>query len=161
MWLCSASCSYIAWTFVSRSFSRNDDDSDGDLYTQIASNVLERHVYSKDTDPPFKPTLVRLPGYPLFVAGIYALGHGDDETLRLAQGVLNTLTCVLIGLLACMWEPKQRHKRRAALAAFLLAAVCPFTAIYSAVLLTEAVTMFQSVALWWLRHSHSYTDRRR
>jgi Dolichyl-phosphate-mannose-protein mannosyltransferase len=129
-------------------FLASDDDSDGDLYTQIASNVLERHVYSKDTDPPFEPTLVRLPGYPLFVSGVYALfGHGNNEALRLVQGVLNTLTCVLIALLACMWEPKQRHKRRAALAAFLLAAVCPFTAIYSAVLLTEAVTMFQSVAL--------------
>ena len=129
-------------------FLANEDDLDGDLYTQIATNVLEHHIYSKDTDPPLGPTLARVPGYPLFVAGVYALfGPGNDEALRLVQGVLNTLTCVLIALLASMWEPRQRHKRRTALAAFLLAALCPFTAIYSAVLLTETVTMFLSVAL--------------
>jgi hypothetical protein len=45
-------------------FLANDEDQDGDLYAQIASNVLEHHIYSRDTDPPFAPTLVRLPGYP-------------------------------------------------------------------------------------------------
>ena len=47
-----------------------------------------------------------------FLLAIYPLGHGDDETLRLAQGVLNTLTCVLIALLAYMWEPRQRHQAK-------------------------------------------------
>ena len=90
-------------------FLANEDDLDGDLYTQIATNVLEHHIYSKDTDPPLGPTLARVPGYPLFVAGIYALfGPGNDEALRLVQGVLNTLTCVLIAMLASMWEPRQR-----------------------------------------------------
>ena len=129
-------------------FLANDDDLDGDLYTQIATNVLEHHIYSRDTDPPFGPTFARVPGYPLFVAGVYALfGQGNDEALFLVQGVLNTLTCVLIAMLARMWAPRQRHNRRTALGAFLLAAACPFTAIYSAVLLTETMTMFLSVAL--------------
>ena len=94
------------------------------------------------------PTFVRLPGYPLFIAGVYALfGHGNNEALFLVQGVLDTLTCVLIAMLAWMWSPREGQNHRAALAAFLLAAACPFTTIYSAVLLTETMTMFLSVAL--------------
>jgi Dolichyl-phosphate-mannose-protein mannosyltransferase len=129
-------------------FLANDEDQDGDLYAQIASNVLEHHIYSADTDPPFGSTLVRLPGYPLSIAGVYALfGEGNNAALFIVQGVLDTLTCVLVGMLAWMWSPEKWQKRRAALAAFLLAAACPFTAIYSAVLLTETITMFLSVAM--------------
>ena len=129
-------------------FLANDEDQDGDLYAQIASNVLEHHIYSRDTDPPLAPTFVRLPGYPLFIAGVYALfGHGNNEALFFVQGVLDTLTCVLIAMLAWLWSPREGQNRRAALGAFLLAAACPFTTIYSAVLLTETMTMFLSVAM--------------
>ena len=129
-------------------FLANDEDQDGDLYTQIASNVLEHHIYSRDTDPPFAPTLVRLPGYPLFIAGVYALfGHGNNDALFLVQGVFDTLTCMLIAMLAWLWSPREGQKRRSALVAFVLAAACPFTTIYSAVLLTETITMFLSVAM--------------
>ena len=69
---------------------------------------LSSHIYSKDTDPPLTPTFVRLPGYPLFIAGVYALfGHGNNEALFLVQGVLDTLTCVLIAMLAWMWSPNK------------------------------------------------------
>ena len=129
-------------------FLANDKDQDGDLYAQIASNILEHHIYSTDTDSPFTSTLVRLPGYPLSIAGVYALfGEGNNAALFLVQGVLDTLTCVLVGMLAWMWSPEKWQNRRVALAAFLLAAACPFTAIYSAVLLTETITMFLSVAM--------------
>jgi asparagine N-glycosylation enzyme membrane subunit Stt3 len=107
-------------------FLANDEDQDGDLYAQIASNVLEHHIYSRDTDPPFAPTLVRLPGYPLFIAAVYALfGHGNNEALFFVQGFLDTLTCVLIAMLAWLWSPREGQNRRAALGAFLLAAACP------------------------------------
>ena len=73
-------------------FLANDEDQDGDLYAQIASNVLEHHTYSRDADFPFAPTFVRLPGYPLFIAGVYALfGHGNNQALFLLEGVLDTL----------------------------------------------------------------------
>ena len=88
-------------------------------------HVLDHHIYSRDTDPPFAPTFVRLPGYPLFIAGVYALfGDGNNEALFLVQGVLDTLTCVLIAMLAWQWSPKEGRDRCAALGAFLLAAAC-------------------------------------
>ncbi|HEU5132200.1 MAG TPA: hypothetical protein VFT26_08865, partial [Pyrinomonadaceae bacterium] len=40
----------------------NDEPDDGRVYSQIARNVLEQHVYSHDTQPPYTPSLIRLPG---------------------------------------------------------------------------------------------------
>jgi hypothetical protein len=46
----------------------NDNPDDGRVYAQMARNVLEQHVYSHDPEPPFTPSLIRLPGYPVFLA---------------------------------------------------------------------------------------------
>lgn len=64
----------------------NDAPDDGRLYAQIARNVLERSVYSHESEPPYAPTLIRLPGYPLFLAGIYSIfGQGDNTAVRLGR----------------------------------------------------------------------------
>ena len=60
-------------------FLANDAPFDGKVYSQIARNMLEQHVYSHATEAPYDPSLIRLPGYPGFLAGLYAVfGHGDD-----------------------------------------------------------------------------------
>src|SRR6185295_13469131 len=111
----------------------NDDPGDGKVYSQIARNVLEQHVYSHETQAPYVPSLIRLPGYPLFLVGTYAVfGHGNDTAVRVLQAVIDTATCVLIALVALQWSIDEERRRRAALVAFALAAVCPFTAIYVA-----------------------------
>ena len=51
----------------------NDAPDDGRTYAQIARNVLEQHVYSHETEAPYDPSLIRLPGYPLFLAAIYSV----------------------------------------------------------------------------------------
>ncbi len=125
----------------------NDEPGDGKVYSQIARNVLEQHVYSHETQAPYVPSLIRLPGYPLFLAGIYAVfGHGNDTAVRVVQAVIDTATCVLIALVAFEWSSEER-RRRAAIVAFALAAVCPFTTIYVATILTEVCTNFLAVAL--------------
>ncbi|MFS8087047.1 MAG: hypothetical protein ACMG6H_15545, partial [Acidobacteriota bacterium] len=48
----------------------NDAPDDGRVYAQIARNVLEHHAYSNEAEPPYDPTLIRLPGYPVFLASI-------------------------------------------------------------------------------------------
>jgi 4-amino-4-deoxy-L-arabinose transferase-like glycosyltransferase len=122
----------------------NDEPDDGRVYSQIARNVLEQHVYSHDAQPPYTPSIIRLPGYPLFLVGIYAVfGHGNNTAVRLVQAVLDTITCVLIAWVVFEWT----RKHRAAMLAFALAAVCPFTAIYVATILTEVPTNFLAVAM--------------
>ena len=122
----------------------NDEPDDGRVYSQIARNVLEQHVYSIESQAPYTPTLIRLPGYPLFVAAIYSIfGHGNNTAVRVVQAVLDTITCALIAWVVFAWTRKQR----AAMIALALAAVCPFTAIYVATILTEVPTNFLAVAM--------------
>ncbi len=126
----------------------NDAPEDGRVYDQIARNVLERHVYSHDTEPPYAPSLIRMPGYPLSLAGIYLVSaHNDKTVVRIVQALVDTATCVLIALIAFFWEPDEKRKRRSSLAALALAAFCPFTTIYVATILTETSTMFFAVAM--------------
>jgi Dolichyl-phosphate-mannose-protein mannosyltransferase len=126
----------------------NDEPGDARVYSQLAINVLEQHVYSHENQPPYASSLIRLPGYPLFLAGVYKVfGHGNNKAVRVVQAVIDTLTCVLIALVAFQWAVDAERKHRAALIAFALAAVCPFAAIYVATLLTEVPTNFLAVAM--------------
>src|ERR1044072_4810964 len=81
----------IAFSFrvaVAR-FLPNDAPDDGKIYAQIARNVLEQHVYSHEAEAPYAPTLIRLPGYPLLVAGVYSIfGHGNKTAVRVVQRVV-------------------------------------------------------------------------
>jgi 4-amino-4-deoxy-L-arabinose transferase-like glycosyltransferase len=126
----------------------NDTPDDGRVYAQIALNVLEQHVYSHETTAPYVPSLIRLPGYPLFLAGVYAVsGHGNNTAVRVIQALLDTGTCALIALVTFQWVDDEKWKRPAVIAALTLAAACPFTTIYVATILTEVPTSFLAVAM--------------
>lgn len=126
----------------------NDEPDDGRVYAQIAVNMLEQHVFSHESQPPYVPSLIRLPGYPLFLAGVYKIfGHGNNTAVRVVQALIDTSTCVLIALVAFAWAVAEERRHRAAMVAFALAAVCPFTAIYVATVLTEVITNFLAVAM--------------
>jgi hypothetical protein len=129
-------------------FLPNDTPDDGKVYAQLARNILEQHVYSIETEAPYSPTLIRLPGYPLFLSGVYSLfGHTDNGAVRVVQALIDTATCALIALVAFLWEPYEKRKRRTSIWALALAAICPFTTIYVATILTETITMFLVVAM--------------
>lgn len=138
----------FSFRFCVARFLANDSPGDGKTYAQMARNLLEQHVYSHDTEPPYGPSLIRLPGYPLFLTAVYSVfGHYNNTAVRIVQALLDTLTCALIALLAYFWEPDQRRKRLASIAALALAAVCPFTAIYVGTILTETWASLLAVAL--------------
>ena len=149
-WICYALLLITAFSFrlyVAR-WLANDSPGDGKVYARMARNLLEQHVYSHDEEQPYSPSLIRLPGYPLFLAAIYSVfGHYNDSAVRIVQALIDTLTCGLVALLAYYWEPDERRKRVTAITAFSLAAVCPFTAIYVGTILTETWASFFAVAL--------------
>ncbi|HEX9630538.1 MAG TPA: hypothetical protein VF961_11010, partial [Pyrinomonadaceae bacterium] len=121
----------------------NDAPDDGRVYAQIARNLVEQHVYSLETRAPYNPTLIRLPGYPLLLASIYSIfGHTNNGAVRIVQALVDTATCAVIALLAFYWQPDEKKKRATAIAALALAAICPFTTIYAATILTEVPTTF-------------------
>lgn len=138
----------------------NDDDDDSRFYSRIAHNLVENRGYSGEEEPPYVPTYVRVPGYPLLLAAVYQVFNGgNDRAVRIIQATADTATCLLIGLLAFAWSPVEwqlEKRRRAMLLSMALAAACPFTAIYVTTILTETwatmlVTAFALVATLALR----------
>ena len=126
----------------------NDAPDDGRVYDQIARNLLDQHVYSHESEPPFAPSLIRMPGYPLFLAGVYSVsGHNGKTAARIVQALMDTSTCAMIAFVAFLWEPEESRKRRSSIAALALAAICPFTTIYVATILTETPTMFFAIGM--------------
>src|SRR5258708_32530269 len=149
-WLVILAMLIVAATFriAVAAWLPNDGPDDGRTYAQIARNVLEQHVYSHETEAPYDPSLIRLPGYPLFLAGIYSIfGHTSNGAVRIVQALIDTVTCALVALLAFYWQPDEKRKRATAIAALALAAVCPFTTIYAATILTEVTTTFLVMAM--------------
>lgn len=142
----------------------NDEPDDATLYKQIAVNILERRSYAIGTDEADPPTLIRVPGYPLFLAGVYKVfGRGNDRAVRVVQAVADTLTCWWIALLALEWAPSNwptEKRRRSGMMALGLAAFCPFTAIYVTTLLTETCTIFLTafcvLAASWAMNGKSF-----
>lgn len=126
-----------------------DEPDDGRLYARIAVNILEHRSYSIETEEPYPPTFIRVPGYPLLLAGIYALfGHENNRAVRVVQAVLDTITCWLIALLALAWAPYRtyRFRRRLLLIALAFAVFCPFPAIYVGTILSETCTILLATA---------------
>jgi 4-amino-4-deoxy-L-arabinose transferase-like glycosyltransferase len=126
----------------------NDESIDSDLYVQLARNLLEQGLYSHASVPPFVPSLIRFPGYPIFLAGVYSLfGTGNEAAVQVVQALIDTSSCALIAFIAFLWEPQEKLKRRTSLTALVLAAYCPFTAIYVGTILPETLTVFFAVAM--------------
>ncbi len=119
------------------------------LYEEIATNWLKHHVYAMTVGGQITAVDLRMPGYPAFLAIIYALTGrtGSDARLwvMLAQTGVDLLSCLVIArlavLLACSTENSAPDKRVYSMALWL-AALCPFTANYGAVPLTEVFASF-------------------
>lgn len=128
----------------------NDSSGDTILYEQFAVNLLQHGVYSGEEGPPYSPSYIRTPGYPLFLAGVYSIfGAGNDVAVRASQAVLDTATCLFVALLALAWCPPgwdERRKRRAFFAALVVAAACPMVALYIGTVLSETLTFFFGTA---------------
>jgi len=125
------------------------------LYEQIAANWLQHHVYAMNVHDLVTPVDMRMPGYPAFLALIYALSGRIGEAARLwvtlAQVAVDLLTCLLaagLGALLVLIANERARPQRVFVAALWLAALCPFTANYVAVPLTEVfATLFTTAAL--------------
>ena len=114
------------------------------LYGDLAHSMVAHHVYgfsdavSGAAGGGIQPTLIRLPGYPAFLAACFAVfGGGMDTAAIWVQMVVDLCGCALLGVLA-----ERLAGRRAGLWAVWLAALCPFTANYTVVVLAESLSVF-------------------
>jgi 4-amino-4-deoxy-L-arabinose transferase-like glycosyltransferase len=113
------------------------------LYADIARNWLTHGIYGRSLTHPgaapvIAPTLVRLPGYPAFLALCFAIfGNQNYFAVLYLQVVIDLTTCLLIADFV-----RRVCGQRAAIAALWLASLCPFTANYVAMPLTETPSIF-------------------
>lgn len=108
------------------------------VYGDIARNWLQHGIYGLTELGNIVPTFVRLPGYPSFLAAVFSIfGVDHYRPVALLQILVDLGTCVLIADMA-----RRIISPRAARDAFLLTALCPFLADYSAAALTETLEIF-------------------
>ncbi|MGH9715434.1 MAG: glycosyltransferase family 39 protein [Candidatus Acidiferrales bacterium] len=117
------------------------DAGDSPFYIELAWNWLKRHVYGLVVNGHLVPVDMRVPGYPAFLAGIFAVAGRSERAVMIAQSVLDMLACLAIALIASRLAPPAA-RRRVAIAALWLAALCPFTANYTAAVLAETLATF-------------------
>jgi len=111
---------------------------DSFIYGDIAKNWLQHGAFAMTEDGVPVPTCIRLPGYPAFLALMWKIAGVEHYTAVISvQMFFDVGTCYLVAALArlVLWE-------RAAITAFLLYALNPFTANYVATPLTETLAIF-------------------
>src|SRR5271156_2207273 len=117
------------------------ESGDAPFYIELAWNWLKKGVYGFPVNGQLTPVDMRVPGYPAFLAAVFAFAGNSPRAVMLAQVLLDMVTCFLIALIAARLAPESA-RRRVTLAGLWLAALCPFTANYTAVVLTETLTIF-------------------
>jgi hypothetical protein len=131
-------------------------DGDSLVYGGLAKNLLLHGRYALTAaNGELFPTLIRLPGYPLYLALCFRLfGMENYFAAACLQIVLELVGCLLLAGFArrmaqALRPGDDRLAGRAALATLWLAALCPFTASYAAAPLSEAPTLFMlALAMW-------------
>jgi len=113
---------------------------DSFTYGDLAKNWMQHGVFGFSAATGPAPTLIRLPGYPGFLALVWSVFGVEHYTAVIAvQIVMDVGACFLVAALA-----RELASGRAARLAFLLAALCPFTANYAATPLAETPEIFFS-----------------
>jgi len=118
---------------------------DTKFYEELARNWLDHGVYGLYVRGALTAVDMRVPGYPAFLAAIYFVIGRSARVVMVAQALVDLSTCVLAALIAARLAPVSR-RAVAGTAALWMAALCPFTADYTAVVMTETLATFVTTA---------------
>jgi hypothetical protein len=120
-------------------------------YEELARNWLYHGVYGFYSHGQLLPSDARMPGYPAFLAMIYFWAGPGRKAVMLVQAFVDLATCVLAAGIAVRLASRmsEASRVRVAAAALWLTALCPFTANYAAVPLSEVLaTFFTTLAVF-------------
>jgi hypothetical protein len=114
------------------------------LYEQIATNWLKHGTYAMNVGGAVTPVDLRMPGYPAYLALVYWLTGRTGDAARIFV-MLGQVAADLAGSVFIVWLASSllvmtdKHARQGPVlrAAWWMAMLCPFTANYTAVPLTE------------------------
>jgi hypothetical protein len=123
------------------------------IYGGLAKNLLLHCQYAiTDSSGALHSTLIRLPGYPFFLAICFRLfGMENYFAAAYVQIALDLAGCLLLAAFV-----RRIASPAAAQCTLWLGVLCPFTAVYAAAPLTETPTLFAlALALWSLARFHA------
>lgn len=108
------------------------------VYGDLAHNMLRHHQFGFTEGGVIRSTLIRLPGYPVFLAVCFAIfGDANYVAVLWVQIAIDLAGCAMLGTLAA-----RLVGARGGMFVVWLAALCPFTANYSVAPLTETLSLF-------------------
>ena len=122
-------------------FPRPVEDDTAD-YLQLGHNLLHHGIYGVGIGDDISASLFRLPGYPLILATFEQLfsriwPHGWINAVLLLQVLADMAGGLLLASFA-----RRYLSDRAAEITLALAMLCPFTAAYSGIAMTECLSVF-------------------
>ncbi len=137
LWLAAGLILRLAFVY----FPRPVDDDTFD-YLQMGHNLFHYGIYGTGTGNDLGPSTYRLPGYPIFLASFESLfARVWPNTWFTAVFLIQTAVDLISSLLLAAFA--RRHlSDRAAEVTLALAMLCPFTAVYSAIAMTECFSVF-------------------
>jgi 4-amino-4-deoxy-L-arabinose transferase-like glycosyltransferase len=127
---------------------------DSITYDRPAVNLLRHRVFSQSSAPPFEVETFRTPGYPVFLAMIYAVAGHNHAIVLLTQAVIGA---TIVGLTYA--TGRHLWNEGAAFFAASFTALDPVSILYCSYLLSE--TLFTAALLiglipliFWLKHKN-------
>jgi hypothetical protein len=137
LWLAAGLVLRLAFIY----FPRPGDDDTLD-YLQLGHNLLHYGIYGMGSGADLSPTMYRLPGYPIFLGTFeFLFARFWPNTWFTAVFLFQSAVDLLSGLLLSAFA--RRHlSDRAAEVTLALAMLCPFTAAYAGIAMTECLSVF-------------------
>ena len=115
------------------------DSGDAPSYISIAHSLLSGHGYSEDG---VNPTALRMPFYPLFLAGIFFISNTGLVAVKIVQSIVGSASCVFVFLLA----RNLIGSKHGVIAGILAACYLPW-AFMDVSILSESLYMFLIAAM--------------
>ena len=122
-------------------FPRPSDDDAG-VYLELGHNLLHRGIYGIADGADLTPSIFRLPGYPIFLATIELFFSSLWQNAWMnAVFAVQAIADLAGGVLLAAFARRQISPRAAEIV-LALAMLCPFTAAYAGIAMTESLSVF-------------------
>lgn len=115
---------------------------DESRYTTPAVNLLAGRGFSSAVSAPYTASEAAVPGYPLFIAAIYAVFGQHNSAVRIAQSLVDLLTCLLIAFISFNLAPAALRTAAAISGLVIYGFLSWFTIDWTRYILTETLAVF-------------------
>lgn len=111
----------------------------------VGWNLAQGHGFSARPGPPYTPGLYRSPGYPGFLAAVYALAGHSLKAAHTAQAIVDSVTALFVFAIASAFFGPE-----VSLLAGFLYALYPYSSIFCVITTQDILLTFTVTLVLWL-----------